>query len=228
LSGPSLEGDHLHRLPPGRHGLSREFVVENQRGRLAAGIIEAVAGSGYQAVTISQIAAAAGVSRRTFYMYFSSKEECFLSTYDMVLRHLCKVSSAAIAAESDWPAAVRGRLAGALDVFAANPDLLRFCLIAPVEAGGAPLQRYRETVAAALEELTADKPEPPRAAELSPAMEVSLMGGIASVLVRNAKTDEEERLDALLPDLLVLYLTPYVGHDEAQRVARVPGKERHG
>ena len=36
----------LGRLPPGRHGLSREFVTENQRNRLTAGMIAAVAEHG--------------------------------------------------------------------------------------------------------------------------------------------------------------------------------------
>ena len=51
----------LSRLPPGRHGLPRDFVVQNQRDRLAAGIIAAVSEFGYHETTITQIAAAAGV-----------------------------------------------------------------------------------------------------------------------------------------------------------------------
>ncbi len=78
----------LARLPPGRHGLSREFVAKNQRDRLTAGMIAAVAEHGFHEATITQIAAAAGVSRRTFYGYFSSKEECFFDTYGQVAEHL--------------------------------------------------------------------------------------------------------------------------------------------
>ncbi len=62
----------LHRLPPGRHGLPRDFVAQNQRDRLAAGTIAAVAERGYNETTIGDIAAAAGVSRRTFYVYFGT------------------------------------------------------------------------------------------------------------------------------------------------------------
>ena len=36
------EGEKLRRLPPGRHGLSREFVAQNQRQRLVAGSVVAV------------------------------------------------------------------------------------------------------------------------------------------------------------------------------------------
>ena len=78
----------LARLPPGRHGLSREFVAKNQRDRLTAGMIATVAEHGFHEATITQIAAAAGVSRRTFYSYFSSKEECFFDTFGQVADHL--------------------------------------------------------------------------------------------------------------------------------------------
>jgi hypothetical protein len=61
----------LPRLPPGRHGLPREFVVENQRQRIAAGMIEVVVERGYLATTVTQVVAAAGVSRRTFYNYYA-------------------------------------------------------------------------------------------------------------------------------------------------------------
>ena len=42
---------HLAR----RHGLPRDFVVQNQRDRLAAGIIAAVSEFGYHETTITQI-----------------------------------------------------------------------------------------------------------------------------------------------------------------------------
>lgn len=62
-------------LPPGRHGLPKEFVAANQRTRLINGFAEAVGRRGYCAVTIAEITAAASVSRRTFYEHFRSKEE---------------------------------------------------------------------------------------------------------------------------------------------------------
>lgn len=220
---PDAEVD-LHRLPPGRHGLPREFVAENQKGRLTAGIIKAVAEAGYPSVTVSQIAAAAGVSRRTFYTYFLSKEECFLSTFELVADYLCEVAGAAAEAEKDWPEAVRARIAAAVGVFAANPDLLRFCLVAPVQAGGAPAARYQSGVSSALRELSVGKPDPPAVGEPSPAVEESLMGGMISLLTRNVESGEDAALSALLPDLILLYLTPYIGYEAAARVASPTGE----
>ena len=121
----------LPRLPPGRHGLRREFVEQNQRQRLTAGIIAAVAERGYHETTITEIAAAAGVSRRTFYAYFASKEECFLAAYQEIGTYLREAGAAAATAADSWPERVRAKLAAMLETFAANPDLARFCLLAP-------------------------------------------------------------------------------------------------
>src|SRR5262245_64584126 len=78
------------RLPPGRHGLPREFVARNQRERLIAGLAEAVAENGYAGTTIAHITRHAAVSRRTFYEHFASKDECFVAAYDTVMTELRK------------------------------------------------------------------------------------------------------------------------------------------
>jgi len=60
-------------LPPGRHGLPREFVHSNQRHRLLLGAALAIAERGYNATTVANITKAASVSRRTFYEHFDDK-----------------------------------------------------------------------------------------------------------------------------------------------------------
>jgi AcrR family transcriptional regulator len=210
----------LPRLPPGRHGLSREFVAENQRDRLMAGIIAVVAERGYHDATITQIAAAAGVSRRTFYTYFSSKEECFFATYDMVARHLREAARSAAAEQPSWPERVRAKFAAALEFFAANPDLARFLMIAPPRAGNEIAARFHLAINNALAEVTEGMPPPPAVRAPSQAVQQSLVGGVAALVVRKVETGEGERLPELLPDLLELTLAPYLGREEAARLAR--------
>src|ERR1700684_773545 len=75
------DGLGLHRLPPGRPGLSRAFVARNQRDRIAAAMIRTVAAKGYADTTVKEVGALAAVSRTTFYEYFTGKEDCFLKSY---------------------------------------------------------------------------------------------------------------------------------------------------
>lgn len=210
----------LARLPPGRHGLPREFVVENQRGRIAAGMIAAVSAHGYPETTISQIAEAAGISRRTFYSYFSSKEEAFFDTFDQVVRHLTAAMREAGVGAGAWPDQVRARLVALLATFAANPDLVRFALMAPAGAGGAIADRYRTTLLDLLAVLTEDLPAPPATREPSDAARDALVGGLAATIVARVRAGEGATLPDLTPDLLELVLAPYLGRDEAAGVAR--------
>jgi AcrR family transcriptional regulator len=210
----------LARLPRGRHGLSREFVSQNQRDRLTAGIIAAVAEHGYHDATISEITAAAGVSRRTFYTYFSSKEECFFDTYDVIADYLRKVAAAAAEPYETWPERLRARLGAVLEAFAANPDLARFALIAPPRAGDEIAGRYRRAIEEVLGELLGDLPDELAAARPSHAAEEALVGGGAGLIVGKVEAGEGESLPELLPDLLEFALTPFLGRAEAARVAR--------
>ena len=209
----------LPRLPPGRHGLPRDYVVQNQRDRLAAGIIAAVAEHGYHETTITQITAAAGVSRRTFYAYFSSKEECYFDTYDLIAKHLREAVAEAAAPFAEWPDRVRAKVLAMLEFFAANPDLARFVLIAPPRAGEEIADRYRVATERALAELTEGVPAK-GVREPSETVQQSLIGGIVALIVRQVDAGDGKDLPTLLPGLLELFLTPYLGREEAVRVAR--------
>lgn len=46
-----------------------------------------------------------------------------------------------------------------------------------------------------------------------------------SLLTRDVEAGENAALPALLPDLILLYLTPYIGHEAATRVASPAGEE---
>lgn len=208
----------LQRLPPGRHGLSREFVTQNQRDRLAAGMISTVAEQGYHETTISQIATAAGVSRRTFYSYFDSKEACFLDTFALIEEHLVEVMSEAAAPVRGWPAKVRAQLAAMLEALAENPDLVRFALIAPPAAGGPFLERYRAFLER-LMDVVADE-RPARSRQPNEGAELAMAGGLAALVVAKVNAGEGDRLPELQPELVELLLTPYIGHERAADQAR--------
>ena len=204
------------RLPPGRHGLPRVFVAENQRERLLNGVVEAVAEHGYNATTIAAITAAAKISRRTFYEYFEGKEDCFAAAYEMIEAHILDAMLAAPGAQEPWPDRVRARLAALLDVLSRDAAVARCFLIEPLAAGGEVATRYREAMqllAAAL------RPEPPPTELNMEVRDQALIGGIATLIVRRLNTVGAQRPPDLLPDLVELALAPYVGREEAKRLA---------
>jgi AcrR family transcriptional regulator len=205
------------RLPPGRHGLSRDFVSESQRERLLNGVVEAVVEHGYNATTIAQLIEAAQVSRRTFYEHFEDKEACFLAAYEMIAAHVAGALREA-AAQPDWPERVRAELAALLGTFAADPVVARFVLLEPLAAGGAVAERHRASLRCFAALL---RPEAPAKADaVAEAREQALVGGISTLIVRRLKAGEGGSLEELLPDLHELVLTSYLGRRKAQRAAR--------
>jgi len=204
------------RLPPGRHGLPRVFVAENQRERLLNGVVEAVAEHGYQATTIAAITAAAKISRRTFYEYFEGKQDCFLAAYEMIEAHVLDSMLAAPGAAEPWPDRVRARLATLLDVLSRDAAVSRCFLIEPLAAGGEVAARYREAMQLLAGVL---RPEPPPSALNMEVRDQALIGGIATLIVRRLNSGGAAGLPELLPDLVELSLAPYLGREEAKRQA---------
>ncbi len=69
-------------LPRGRHKLDPEEVRDSQRRRISRAMLEVVAEHGYEATTVSQVVAAARVSRNAFYEFYTDKTDCFLTLTD--------------------------------------------------------------------------------------------------------------------------------------------------
>lgn len=204
------------RLPPGRHGLPREAVAENQRERLLNGVVEAVAAGGYNATTIAGIVKAAGISRRTFYEHFEGKQDCFLAAFAMIEAHVLESMRAAPGAEAAWPDRVRARLAALLEVLARDEAVTRCFLVEPLAAGGEVAARYREAMSLITAAL---RPEPPPSQLNMEVRDQALVGGIATLVVRRLDSAGAARLPDLLPDLTELALAPFLPRREAKRLA---------
>ncbi len=208
------------RLPAGRHGLPREFIAQNQRERIITALVDTVAERGYNATTVAHITKAASVSRRTFYEHFADKEACFLAAYEMVADHIRESMQVAAEAFEEWPQKVRAALATMLRFLAGEPELARVCMIEPIAAGGEIATRHRASMQGFVEILKAGRPEHSGERPLPEATEATLVGGIVSLIVREINAGRTEKLEALLPDLVELTLAPYLGAEEAAKLAR--------
>lgn len=208
------------RLPAGRHGLPREFIVQNQRERIVTALVDTVAERGYNATTVANVTKAASVSRRTFYEHFADKEACFLAAYEMVADHIAASMRAAAESFESWPQQVRAALATMLRFLAGEPELARLCMIEPAAAGGEIATRHRASMQGLVETLKAGRPEQGGRRPLPEATEETLVGGIVSLVVREITAGRTEQLESLLPDLVELTLAPYVGAERAEQLAR--------
>jgi AcrR family transcriptional regulator len=219
------DGGKLRRLPSGRHGLPAEFVSQNQRERLTAGAIAAVVEHGFRDAGVTQIATAAGVSRRTFYEYFASKEECFLDTYDLIEEQLLRIVADEADEKSGWSAKVRARTVALVLVLSENPNLAHFTLAAPAAAGGELVERERTLLRKLIASITDGAPEGRGYAKPSDEELEALAGAMTSVLTTEPGDEAGVRWADTASQLVEMILVPIVGRRRAGAEAEKAGSE---
>jgi AcrR family transcriptional regulator len=90
---------------------------------------------GYVATTVADVLRAAGVSRETFYQQFSSKEDCFMSAFEIAMEYaLAGISNPVPAGVSPLERFSRG-LRVYLETLASQPAFARLFLIEVYAAG---------------------------------------------------------------------------------------------
>lgn len=194
------------------------MVAENQRERLIAGIIAAVAENGYGETTIATIVKAAELSRKTFYEHFANKEECFAAAYEASFEYLRK-AIVAVEVDGDWGQLVRGRLERLLGLLSEESDLASFFLVAPTSAGNEIVERHHKTMRELVRALTKGAPAASAKSEPLETREQALAGGISRLIVLKLSAGEADQLPTLLPALTELVLRPFVGGEEAVKIA---------
>ncbi|RII06848.1 DNA-binding transcriptional regulator EnvR [Streptomyces sp. YIM 130001] len=90
------------------------------RRELAAAAMELFATKGYEATTVDEIAATAGVARRTFFRHFRSKEEAIFPDHDDTLIRAEAVLTAAAPHEHPLDTVCRG-IKEVMKMYAASP-----------------------------------------------------------------------------------------------------------
>jgi AcrR family transcriptional regulator len=210
----------MERLPRGRHGLSPEFVAQNQRERLIAGLTEALYEVGYQKTTVSLIGQKASVSKSDFYKHFQSKDDCFFAAYEAAIERIRGqvVAACTVHERGEWSPRVRDGIAALLRFLAADPALASISLVEGLRAGRGVYDRYQAAVESFVPYLRQGAPAAPDGDPVPAATDEAVVGGIASLLGRRVLAGEAEQIDQLLPDVLEFALTPYLGAAEARRI----------
>ncbi len=201
------------RLPPGPHRLEREQVLRHQRLRIQGAMVEAVAADGYEATSVKQLIALAGVSRRSFYEQFANKQECFLATFDVLARRL--VSNLAAHCDPDCTE-LQERLGPPLDalaMFAAeDPKAATLLLAVPPRLGRPGLSRLCQASAACERLLGAAFGSCAGAGALPAPVLRAIAGGaqaaVASYLAQPGRERDHARLATTLLAWVAMFATP--------------------
>jgi AcrR family transcriptional regulator len=214
---PSLKRlDRLNEpLPRGRHGLPREAVTESQRKRIHQAMIDVVAERGYPETRVVDVIGVAGVSRKTFYELFDSKEDCFLAAYDVLLGNLLADAGEGFEARpgAPWGERVEGALRALLEHLAEHPQEARFAIVEVLAAGPKALARRD----AALRQFTGflESGRSETSVELPGLISLALAGGISELLYTEILHGAVSQLPSRLPDLMFWVTLPFLGPEAA-------------
>jgi AcrR family transcriptional regulator len=215
------------RLPRGRHGLPRRFIVHNQRERMLLAVAEAVAEQGFVTTTVADIIARARLSRRTFYEHFADKEECFLAAYDTVVEQLLAAVGQAYEQADGWPQKVHDGLETFLAYLAAEPAFARMCIVEVVAAGPEARSRRDAAMRVFVDFLEPGRTEAPKGIVVPALAADIVVGGIYEIIYSRLQRNAADELVEMLPELLYSALVPYIGHRAAER-AVADARERAG
>jgi AcrR family transcriptional regulator len=211
--------ERLSKLPPGRHLVPSDFVAQNQRERILLATAELVAERGYQKTTIELIAKTSRVALVTFYEHFAGKEECFLAAFDESVAAAREVFAELLDTEEPWQEQISAGLEIFLEMVVKEQARAKLCIVEAQAAGSASLSRYQAMLESVAPKLREGREFNPRASRLPDGLEVAIAGGIAWLVHQRLVAGEADDLKALLPEMLQVTLTPYVGEVEAGRVA---------
>jgi AcrR family transcriptional regulator len=181
----------FRKLKP-RPGHSGRDVEQHQRARLHAATIDLVSMAGYGGLTVTGIARAAGVANRTFYENFQGKEDCFLATYDLIVRNAAREVLAAHQREKEPQEKVGAAIFAFLGAVAENPKAAHLILIEAPEVEAA-LERTPHTTGLFEALVTKSFAGPPASIELPAAIAKGIVAGVShtarSCLLNRSEAD---------------------------------------
>jgi len=199
-------------------------VTESQRNRIHKAMIEVVSERGYPETRVVDVIGVAGVSRKTFYELFDSKEDCFLAAYDVLLENLLGESTNAFESRSGspWAARVCAALEVLLKHLSRHPDEARFAIVEVLAAGPKALARRDAALRQFTGFLEAGRSE--TTVELPGITSIAIAGGINELLYSEILHGAVTRLPSRLPDLMFWVTLPFLGAEgataERERVRR--------
>ena len=159
------------------------------RRRLFEGMARAVAQQGWVDCTIADIVREAGVSKRTFYEHFQTKNDCLVALYESASRNALRHLDSVLDPNRHWQDQVESAMTAYLGVLAENPIMLRALFIDILGLGTQGLAARRR-VNVAVADFLLGVVNPMRDDRvMSPSMAMAVVGGINELVLQLIEQD---------------------------------------
>ena len=142
----------------------------------------------------------------------------FPHAFEAAFARLQVLLEEACAQSADWPGGVAAAIRAALEFAAADPAAANVLTNEAMAAGKDGIARRERLLAYAGKGLAKGREQDPRT-QLPPVTEHALAGGVVALIGERLARGRAGELPALAPEAIQFVLTPYLGADEARRVA---------
>jgi AcrR family transcriptional regulator/DNA-binding MarR family transcriptional regulator len=177
---------------------------------LLAAAVDAIEEVGYHRVTVAQIVARAGVSRKTFYDTYTDREECFLAALEQTFGQAI-AGVERCPEDASWRDGVRAGLARLLATVDDDPALARLWLIEAPRGGDRVLRRRAEVLHGLARRIDAGREQVVVRREPPTMTADALVGGVLGILHSRALRARDESFSSLLGPLMYMIVLPYLG-----------------
>lgn len=205
-------------------------MIDIQRARVLAAMVEVSGERGTANVTVAHIVERAGVSRRTFYELYSDREDCFLGAFDEAVVRASRYVLDRYDPSARWDVRVRAALVGLLTLLDVQRGAGQLLVVGSLGAGTAALERRRHMLAQMIALVDEGRLQAKAGTELPPLTAEGIVGGVLSVLHARLLAGpspavggpregdpEGESLLALTGPLMSMIVLPYLGPAAARR-----------
>jgi AcrR family transcriptional regulator len=209
-------------LPRGTNNSSRSFVIHSQRERILDAVANLTAAKGYAAVGVDDIAAEAALSMNAFYEHFEDKEDAFLVAYEVGHAKGLGLVERAYAEQQDWRQGIKAAISTLLAFLAREPAFARLALVETPSATRRTSDRFFAGVGGYAHMLVPGFEEIPESARPAAITVEAIVGGIYELCLHYAVHDRLSELPELEGEVTFIALAPFLGSEEAARVAATP------
>jgi len=192
---PTAPTSHVGADAMAQAATAGEPVEDSVEVRIRRGAAAAFGRLGYAGTSVEAILEEAGVSRRTFYKHFRSKEDVFRALYDRAVGRLLKaVKRAEVPTEGGVVARVLKAVEAYIEVHEKAGPLARVMLLEQFSPGS-PLARQRDEAMATFARLISSGARKSGAGEPDPILVMGVVAAINRICVQLAQESEDGTWD---------------------------------
>jgi AcrR family transcriptional regulator len=204
------------------NGFAHEQVAQIQRARILSAMFDVATEHGAANMSVADVVQRSGVSRRTFYEFFSDRDDCFLAAFEHALAVAGERVLPAYRSQRKWRDQIRAGLIAFLSFLDEEPVIGRLLIVESLSGGAQTLERRDQVLARVAEAIDEGRGETANAASLPALTADGLVGGALSVIhARLARPDGQPLLD-LASQLTSMIVLPYLGPAAARRELERP------